>query len=123
MLARYHSLTGDEHDPLIVFEMAQIRHALKLEKEAARDTSFNTLFATPGNRKRMVIIIFLAIFSQWRFGLAFCGSWSYKADVLVHRAVGTVSFRTTLTWYWRAWGSRTLARRQRSTGDFKYGTW
>ncbi|PIL35603.1 MFS general substrate transporter [Ganoderma sinense ZZ0214-1] len=65
VLARYHSLTGDEHDPLIMFEMAQIRHALKLEREAARDTSFNTLFATPGNRKRMVIIVFLAVFSQW----------------------------------------------------------
>ncbi len=66
MLAQYHSLTGDERDPLIVFEMAQIRHALKIEKEAAQKTSFTTLFSTPGNRKRMTIIIALAIFSQWR---------------------------------------------------------
>ncbi|KAI8980164.1 general substrate transporter [Trametes punicea] len=64
-LARFHSMTGDERDPLIVFEMAQIRHALKMEKEIARNTSFSTLFATPGNRKRMCIIIALAIFSQW----------------------------------------------------------
>ncbi|KAI0787699.1 general substrate transporter [Fomes fomentarius] len=65
VLARYHSLTGDEHDPLIMFEMAQIRHALKLEKETARNTSYTTLIATPGNRKRMMIIIALALFSQW----------------------------------------------------------
>ncbi|KAI0671714.1 general substrate transporter [Trametes maxima] len=64
-LARYHSLTNDERDPLIQFEMAQIRHALKMEKEAATSTSFFTLFATPGNRKRMLIIIALAVFSQW----------------------------------------------------------
>ncbi|TFK94102.1 general substrate transporter [Polyporus arcularius HHB13444] len=65
VLAQYHSMTGDERDPLIVFEMAQIRHALKVEKEAAQKTSFTTLFSTPGNRKRMTIIIALAIFSQW----------------------------------------------------------
>ena len=66
VLARYHSLTGDERDPLIMFEMAQIRHALKVEKEAAQSTSYTTLFATPGNRKRMMIIVALALFSQWR---------------------------------------------------------
>ena len=49
-----------------MFEMAQIRHALKLEKETAKSTSFTTLFSTPGNRKRMTIIVALAIFSQWR---------------------------------------------------------
>ena len=65
VLARFHSLTSDERDPLIQFEMAQIRHALKVEKEASRSTSFTTLFATPGNRKRMLIIVALAVFSQW----------------------------------------------------------
>lgn len=49
-----------------MFEMAQIRHALKLEKETALNTSYTTLIATPGNRKRMMIIIALALFSQWR---------------------------------------------------------
>ncbi|KAH9850352.1 general substrate transporter [Lenzites betulinus] len=64
-LARFHSVTNDERDPLIMFEMAQIRHALKMEKEIASSTSFKTLFATPGNRRRMWIIISLAVFSQW----------------------------------------------------------
>ena len=47
--------------------MAQIRHALKMEKQAAREITWSTLFGTPGNRKRMRIIIALAIFSQWRW--------------------------------------------------------
>ncbi|KAI0784259.1 general substrate transporter [Abortiporus biennis] len=65
ILAKYHANGGDERDPLVVFEMAQIRHALKLEKEVAKSTSWSSLYSTPGNRKRMRIIIALALFSQW----------------------------------------------------------
>ncbi|EMD31323.1 hypothetical protein CERSUDRAFT_119885 [Gelatoporia subvermispora B] len=65
ILARYHASGLDERDPLVVFEMAQIRHALKLEKEAAASASWMSLFATPGNRRRMTIIFALALFSQW----------------------------------------------------------
>ncbi|KAJ3480655.1 hypothetical protein NLI96_g8199 [Meripilus lineatus] len=65
ILARYHANRGDERDPLVVFEMAQIRHALKMEKEAAKSASWSSLYSTPGNRRRMAIIIALAIFSQW----------------------------------------------------------
>ncbi|KAL0580965.1 hypothetical protein V5O48_001057 [Marasmius crinis-equi] len=64
-LAKYHANDGGEHDPLVVFELAQIRHAIRLEQEVNRDTSFKSLFATPGNRKRMRIIIAIACFSQW----------------------------------------------------------
>jgi hypothetical protein len=45
--------------------MAQIRYALKMEKENSKATSFLTLFRTPGNRKRMRIIIAIAVFSQF----------------------------------------------------------
>jgi len=65
ILAKYHANGGDERDPLVVFEMAQIRHALKMEKEVAKSTAWKSLFATPGNRKRMLIVIALALFSQW----------------------------------------------------------
>jgi hypothetical protein len=67
VLARYHANTRDERDPLVVFELAQIRHALRMEKEYSQSTSFSTLWATPGNRKRMMIIIAIALFSQWRY--------------------------------------------------------
>ena len=48
-----------------MFELAQIRHALRMEKELSKSSSYLTLFSTPGNRKRMRIIIALALFSQW----------------------------------------------------------
>lgn len=65
VLAKYHANGGNEHDPLVVFEIAQIRHALKMEAEINRRTSYWSLFSTPGNRKRMMIIMAIAIFSQW----------------------------------------------------------
>ncbi|KAG7089581.1 hypothetical protein E1B28_011248 [Marasmius oreades] len=65
IFAKYHANSNDEHDPLVVFEIAQIRHAIRLEQEINKDTSFKSLFATPGNRKRMRIIIAIACFSQW----------------------------------------------------------
>ncbi|KAI0049817.1 general substrate transporter [Auriscalpium vulgare] len=65
ILARFHANGYDERDPLVVFEMAQIRHALKMEKEFHDSSSFMSLIATPGNRKRMRIIVGIAVFSQW----------------------------------------------------------
>ncbi|KAG0706797.1 general substrate transporter [Suillus ampliporus] len=65
VLAHYHANGGDERDHLVAFEMAQIRHALNLEREIASSSSYLTCFATTGNRRRMFIIISIAIFSQW----------------------------------------------------------
>ncbi|KAF9457782.1 general substrate transporter [Collybia nuda] len=65
VLAKYHANGGSEQDPLVVFEMAQIRHAIRMEEEINRTTSFRTLVATPGNRKRMRLILAIAVFSQW----------------------------------------------------------
>ncbi|EKM58308.1 uncharacterized protein PHACADRAFT_252522 [Phanerochaete carnosa HHB-10118-sp] len=65
VLARFHANGGSTRDPLVVFEMAQIRHALKLERQVAKEITWSTLFTTPGNRKRMRIIVALAVFSQW----------------------------------------------------------
>jgi MFS family permease len=65
VLAQYHAHGGDEHNPLVAFEMAQIRHALNLEREFASGKSYLRCFSTPGNRQRMFTIIWIAIFSQW----------------------------------------------------------
>ncbi|KAF9468077.1 general substrate transporter [Collybia nuda] len=65
ILAKYHANGGDERDPLVVFEIAQIRHAIRMEEEINTSTSFRSLFATPGNRKRMRLIIAIGLFSQW----------------------------------------------------------
>jgi hypothetical protein len=65
-LAKYHANGGDERIPLVVFELAQIRHAIRMEEEISKSTSYLSLFATPGNRKRMKLILAVAVFSQWR---------------------------------------------------------
>jgi len=72
ILCKYHANGGDERDPLVVFEMAQIRHAVRVDKETSGAESWVALVSTPGNRKRMMIIIALAVFSQWR---CVCCSW------------------------------------------------
>ncbi|KAJ4477179.1 hypothetical protein J3R30DRAFT_3291440 [Lentinula aciculospora] len=65
VLTKYHANGGSEHDALVVFELAQIRHAIRMEQAINKSTSYLSLFATQGNRKRMKIIIAIAIFSQW----------------------------------------------------------
>jgi hypothetical protein len=46
--------------------MVKILHALRMEEEINKNASFASLFATPGNRKRMRIVLGIALFSQWR---------------------------------------------------------
>ncbi|KZS92526.1 general substrate transporter [Sistotremastrum niveocremeum HHB9708] len=65
ILAKYHANGRDPRDPLVAFEVAQIQQALRLETEIAKSTSYLSLFQTPGNRKRMRLIIGIALFSQW----------------------------------------------------------
>lgn len=65
ILAHFHSVGFDERNPLVLFEIAQIRRSLTMEQRINRRVSFATLFATPGNRKRMRIVLCLALFSQW----------------------------------------------------------
>ncbi|KAJ8506878.1 hypothetical protein ONZ45_g8969 [Pleurotus djamor] len=65
ILAKYHANGGDERDPLVVFEIAQIRHALRMEEEINKTTTWWSLVSTPGNRRRLRIIVAIAMFSQW----------------------------------------------------------
>lgn len=69
ILAKYHANSDDIRDPLVSFEITQIQHALRMENEISKTTSYLTLFSTPGNRRRMRIIFALALFSQWRCGV------------------------------------------------------
>lgn len=66
VLSRYHGNGGGERVPLVVFELAQIRHAIRMEEEMNTSHSYMSLVSTPGNRKRMRLIIAIAVFSQWR---------------------------------------------------------
>lgn len=63
-LADYHVQL--RHDPLVEFEFAEIKEALHIDRTLAANVGYKSLFTTPGNRKRMRIIIALGFFSQVR---------------------------------------------------------
>jgi len=63
-LAYYHA-DGNEQDPLVVYEFEEIKSAIELDRTVAANVGWKSLIATPGNRKRMRIIVAIAFFSQW----------------------------------------------------------
>ncbi|TBU24694.1 general substrate transporter [Dichomitus squalens] len=63
-LAYYHA-DGNKNDPLIVYEYEEIKAAIDFDRRVAANVGYKSLFSTPGNRRRMRIIIALAFFSQW----------------------------------------------------------
>lgn len=64
ILVKYHA-GGDEQDPLVDFEMNEIKSALAFEKQVKSNGSWKSLIVTKGNRKRMRIIVAIGFFSQW----------------------------------------------------------
>ncbi|PPQ71354.1 hypothetical protein CVT26_011991 [Gymnopilus dilepis] len=64
ILAYYHA-NGNQNDPLVRYEFEEIKAAIAFDKEVAENVGWLSLFKTPGNRRRMRIIIALAFFSQW----------------------------------------------------------
>ena len=65
VLTRSCGAAGDRQDPLVEYEFEKIKAAIKLDREVAADVGWLSLVRTPGNRKRMRIIIAIAFFSQW----------------------------------------------------------
>ncbi|KAI9567545.1 hexose transporter [Boletus coccyginus] len=64
VLAYYHA-DGDASDPLVQYEFKEIKAALEFDRTVAENVGWKSLITTPGNRKRMRIIIAIAFFSQW----------------------------------------------------------
>lgn len=64
ILAYYHA-DGNADDPLVRHEFDEIRTSLDYDRNVAANVGWKALFATPGNRKRMRIIVAIAFFSQW----------------------------------------------------------
>lgn len=62
-LSRYHG-SGDMYHPLVEYEYDEIRAAIVIERSVG-NVSYWSLFSSPGNRRRMRIIIALGLFSQW----------------------------------------------------------
>lgn len=63
VLGKYHG-NGDVNHPLVDYEYHEIKEAIELEEEIGQ-ISWLALFRTPGNRRRMRIIIALGFFCQW----------------------------------------------------------
>lgn len=68
VLAQQHA-HGDETDPLVAFELHEIERALQVE--AATGKTYNIITAlrefmrTPGNRKRLFLVLNIGVGSQW----------------------------------------------------------
>jgi MFS family permease len=63
-LAYYHA-DGNDQDALVQYEFDEIKSAIDFDRTVASNVGYKSLFSTPGNRKRMRIIIAIAFFSQW----------------------------------------------------------
>jgi sugar porter (SP) family MFS transporter len=63
ILAHAHA-RGNVDDELVQVEYKEIRETIALEKEF-EGNGWTELFKTPGNRRRLIILISLGFFSQW----------------------------------------------------------
>jgi len=63
-LAYYHA-NGDETNALVEYEFEEIKAAIKFDREVAANVGWLSLIKTPGNRRRLRVMVALAFFSQW----------------------------------------------------------
>lgn len=90
ILAQFHA-AGDANSPLVVREMSEIVDTIKREQNA-KATGWDTLVATPGNRKRLFIAVCLGAFAQWN-GI---GVVSYYLTLVLNSVGITDPFMQTL---------------------------
>ncbi|KAI8972167.1 hexose transporter [Trametes punicea] len=64
VLAYYHA-NGNREDPLVEYEFEEIRAAIRFDREVAANVGWLSFVRTPGNRRRLRIMIAIAFFSQW----------------------------------------------------------
>ncbi|KAK0760467.1 hypothetical protein N5P37_006661, partial [Trichoderma harzianum] len=62
-LAKYHA-NGDETDELVIVEFSEICASVELSKSSK--VTWASLFATPGNRRRVFICLGLGLATQWQ---------------------------------------------------------
>jgi hypothetical protein len=62
-IVKYHG-NNDPDDEFAKWEFSEISETLRLEHEAAASNGWHEMIRTPGNRKRCMLIVATAIFSQ-----------------------------------------------------------
>ncbi|CAI7598318.1 unnamed protein product [Penicillium manginii] len=62
VLVKYHA-SGDRDDTFCAFEFHEIQETIRMEKENST-TGWPVLVQTPGNRKRLLLILLVSFFSQ-----------------------------------------------------------
>jgi hypothetical protein len=62
MLIKYHA-NGNREDEFVRLEYREMEAIITAE--LATKTEWKTLISTPGNRRRMMILVMLGLFSQW----------------------------------------------------------
>jgi MFS family permease len=88
VITRYHA-NNDHTDRLIDLEIEEIKAALHLEAELAKDSKWISFFTTKGNRKRFLIILCVGFFSQWSGN----GLTSYYLSIVLD-SIGYTSSKT-----------------------------
>jgi sugar porter (SP) family MFS transporter len=63
-LAYYHA-DGNRDDPLVQYEFNEIKKAIEFDRTVTANVGWKAFISTPGNRKRVRIIVAIAFFSQW----------------------------------------------------------
>lgn len=63
ILTKYHA-NGDPEDKLVAYEYQEICHAIQLEEESKR-TKYSDFVKTPGNRRRLLVLLTLATGTNW----------------------------------------------------------
>lgn len=64
VLAYYHA-DGNADDEFVRVEYTEIHSMLMMDRTADRSSRYIDFFRTPGNRKRISLVVFIALFSQW----------------------------------------------------------
>jgi sugar porter (SP) family MFS transporter len=64
MLAYYHA-EGNTEDEIVQIEYNEIRTAMAMDKQADANTTWMDFVRTPGNRRRLMLVVALAVFGQW----------------------------------------------------------
>lgn len=89
VLAKVHA-NGDLDDEVVVLEMHEIKDTITLEKEF-EGNSWLQFIKTKGNRRRLIILLTLGLFSQWSGN----GIASYYLNIVL-KNVGITSASTQL---------------------------